>query len=216
MNTTNATTPCRHALHCPTPNVCTLTGNCKKTKTPPADQAAATAAVPEQAQPQGELPQPFYVMLDTQEIQCIGTHPTMPDAMDVEPGNSVWTFSHAGLQDLLESGHRAMAGQQRAASPIERILVLSTAHISAETNSWISNTSECLNASDDDNVSGVYFTRWSEYGWIFSVGDDAEKAVIGRAPELAALFAYCVKNHISHLRLDADASTMDGFQTYTW
>lgn len=158
---------------------------------------------------------PYYAMLDTQEFKCIGTHESIGDAMDVEPGNSVWTFSHEGLLAFVDSAYKALDKQQPK-SPVERILVLSTAHISAKTASWIRNTSESLIATDDEDVSSVYFTRWSEYGWIFSVGPDAARAVQMRAPELAALFAYCFEHHIGHLRLDADGDTMAGFPVFEW
>lgn len=90
---------------------------------------------------------------------------------------------------------------------IRKILVLSTAHVTAE-------TAILLNETDCQKwplVGGPY----SEYGWFVSAhdGDALDRET---SPDLIAVIAYAKSKDCSMILFDRDADTVDELPTYEW
>ena len=50
----------------------------------------------------------YFALLDTEYLVIIGDYPSIREAMDDEPGNTVWTFSEDDLRALEEKIQEAL------------------------------------------------------------------------------------------------------------
>lgn len=93
---------------------------------------------------------------------------------------------------------------------IDKILTLSTAHITKETSEWLS--SEYQRKANYPLIVYDY-----EYGWVIVILSEGESPLYNDIPpDLAVLYHWCFEYKIGFLRLDQDGDTSDLFPTFEW
>ena len=89
---------------------------------------------------------------------------------------------------------------------IDKMLVLSTAHIKKE-------TGDALDA--DGGMCWLTSLSWQCYGWILWVEDQPMPEEVGY-PDLAAIFALARERGCSWVRLDCDGLKADALEVFEW
>ena len=88
----------------------------------------------------------------------------------------------------------------------DRLLTISTAHITPETADW-------LDGLEDDLP--VYSKKM--YGWFIEITSEwFDRCDITIPEDFANLIAFCLTNHIDTLCLDTSAETLDILPEYDW
>jgi len=116
----------------------------------------------------------------------------------------------AGIKPL-NSVETARANQ----NAIVPILEISTAHISHETNDWISRAVEFSDLGIDYTRLIIY--PKATYGWLVLVPqDDLEETLEGVPEDLQNLMRFAVERGAKWIMLDGDAPVVDGLPTFEW
>jgi hypothetical protein len=106
---------------------------------------------------------------------------------------------------------------------IENILVLSTAHITLQTNDLLNqlkpvDVSQELDP-DDDRMPFRFIAH--HYGYIIFLSDYSKEEefmqkVVDRAQDIAMVIDYAIKKNCTMINLDRDADTTFDLPTYKW
>lgn len=91
---------------------------------------------------------------------------------------------------------------------------ISTAHIPKHTADALDSKPGDADASELQE--NLIYTPWGEYGWIIYCGADEAEEVRESHPELSDLMSLCASQGICFLKLDCDASKVDGLPVFNW
>lgn len=102
--------------------------------------------------------------------------------------------------------------------PVEKVLSLSTAHISSETNELLDQLGY-VNDSEPNPLSFRFVPH--HYGFIIFMRSELKeeedrKRIEDDAPELLPIMDYAIKNNCSMIDIDRDADIMLEFKTFDW
>lgn len=86
---------------------------------------------------------------------------------------------------------------------VQKMLVLSTAHISRETALYL------------DNYQSIGYSK-DEYGWFIPITDVDTQYRNGWPDDLWAIRKFAIAHGCSWIMLDRDADTIDGLETWDW
>jgi len=93
---------------------------------------------------------------------------------------------------------------------IQKILVISTAHIKEETSDW-------LKEEIEDGQTGLVAYEKSDYGYLILIQDDiAENGVSGVPEDLLRLYRFAHSVGVEWIMLDCDAPEICEVPVYEW
>lgn len=122
----------------------------------------------------------------------------------------------AVLAKMEQRGYPRPQRPVHADSPLDfrKTLVLSTGHITKETNAWLA---ACLAKPEEHPECQLAFVDlWGGYGYIFYVDRDGVEGEASVPPDLRACLALARANGAARLELDCDVAPTSQLPTYDW